>query len=115
MFPFKNHINNADRIIAVSKAATTFISHFTDKEVRIIPNGVNVKEFAPKVKTFNGKSVLFVGRVAYRKGLHLLLEAMKQVVKEKKEVELTIAGSGYLSPILRAVVKTSGLHDNVFL
>jgi len=115
LFPFKQYINNADRIIAVSKAAATFISHFTDKEVSVIPNGVNVEEFSPKVKTFDGKSVLFVGRLVYRKGLHLLLEAMKQVVNEKRDVELTIAGSGYLSPVLRAAVKTSGLHNNVFL
>jgi len=81
----------------------------------VIPNGVNVEEFAPKVKTFDGKSMLFVGRLVYRKGLHLLLEAIKQVVDEKRDVELTIAGSGYLSPILRAIVKTTGLQDNVFL
>lgn len=115
MFPLKQYINSADRIIAVSRAAAIFISHFTNKEVSVIPNGVNVEEFAPKVKTFDGKSMLFVGRLVYRKGLHLLLEAIKQVVDEKRDVELTIAGSGYLSPILRAIVKTTGLQDNVFL
>ncbi|MCX8182827.1 MAG: glycosyltransferase family 4 protein [Crenarchaeota archaeon] len=115
LFPFKQYINNADRIIAVSRAAAIFISHFTDKEVAIIPNGVKVEEFVPQTKKFDGKSVLFVGRLVYRKGLHLLLEAIKQVVDEKRDVELTIAGSGYLSPILRAAVKTTGLQDNVFL
>ncbi|MEM3956816.1 MAG: glycosyltransferase family 4 protein [Thermoproteota archaeon] len=80
-----------------------------------MPNGVKVEEFAPPTKKFDGKSVLFVGRLVYRKGLHSLLEAIKQVVDEKIDVELTIAGSGYLSPILRATVKTTGLQDNVFL
>ncbi|MGB9718148.1 MAG: glycosyltransferase family 4 protein [Thermoproteota archaeon] len=115
MFPLKQYINSTDRIIAVSRAAATFISHFTDKEVSIIPNGVNVEEYAPRVKKFDGKSVLFVGRLVYRKGLHLLLEAMKQVVDEKKEAELTIAGSGYLSPILKVFAKTLNLQDNVFI
>lgn len=115
LFPLKQYINSADRIIAVSRVAATFISHFTDKEVSIIPNGVNIEEFAPHIKKFDGKSILFVGRLVYRKGLHLLLEAMKQVVNEKNNVELTIAGSGYLSPVLKAVVKTSGLHNNIFL
>lgn len=115
LFPFKQYINNADRIIAVSKAAATFISHFTEKEVKIIPNGVSIEEFSPRVKTFDGKSVLFVGRFVYRKGLHLLLEAMKRVVDEKEGAELTIVGSGYLSPFLKAFVKTLNLQDNVYI
>jgi len=115
MFPLRQYISSADRIIAVSRAAATFISHFTDKEVSVIPNGVNVEEYAPQVKEFDGRSVLFVGRLVYRKGLHLLLETMKKVIDEKKEAELTIAGSGYLSPLLKLVVKTLGLQDNIFI
>lgn len=115
LFPLKQYINSADKIIAVSKAAATFISYFTDKEVKIIPNGVNVEEFAPRVKKFDGRSVLFVGRFVFRKGIHLLLEAMKQVIDEKSEAELTIAGSGYLSPVLKTFLKTLNLKNNIFI
>ncbi len=61
------------------------------------------------------QKLLFVGRFVYRKGLHLLLEAIKRVVDEKKEADLTIVDSGYLSPILKAFVKTLNLQDNVFV
>jgi len=50
---------------------------------------------------FVKRSILFVGRLVYRKGLHKLLRVMKYVVREKGEAHLTIAGSGYLAPFLR--------------
>ena len=113
LFPFRQYIGNADSIIAVSRAAATFISYFTSKDVEVIPNGVNVGEFNPGTKEFDGRSVLFVGRFVYRKGLHLLLEAMGRVVERNEEARLTIAGSGYLSPILKMLVKASNLQHNV--
>lgn len=113
LFPYRQYIDNADKIIGVSRAATSFISHFTNKEVKIVPNGINVSEFAPEIKEFDGKSILFVGRFVYRKGLHLLLETMREVVKENKEAKLTIAGTGYLGHILKLFVKTLNLQKNV--
>lgn len=113
LFPFKQYISNAGKVIAVSRAAATFISYFTNKEVEVIPNGVDVNEFAPRVKGFDGRSVLFVGRFVYRKGLHWLLEAMGRVVEGNKEARLTIAGSGYMGSILKLLLKTSTLEDKV--
>ena len=78
LFPYREYINNADEIIAVSHAAAKFISHFTSKKIEIIGNAINVNEFSPEVKTFDGKSVLFAGRFTYRKGIHILLEAFSK-------------------------------------
>ncbi|MCX8168619.1 MAG: glycosyltransferase family 4 protein [Candidatus Methanomethylicia archaeon] len=115
LFPLTQYINYADKIIAVSKAAATFISHFTDKNVEVIPNGVNVLDFAPKTKIFDGKSILFVGRLVYRKGIHRLLNIMLNVVKENSEARLVIVGSGYLSSTIKLAVKTLKLQENVIL
>ncbi len=115
LFPVKCMINNADRIIAVSKVAAKFIKYFTDKDVEVIPNCVDVSEFAVNSKVFDGRSILFVGRLVYRKGLHKLLKMMKYVVKENKEAHLTIAGSGYLTPILKNLIDLLDLQKNVSL
>ncbi|MEM2136631.1 MAG: glycosyltransferase family 4 protein [Candidatus Methanomethylicia archaeon] len=113
LFPLKQYINYADKIIAVSKAAAIFMSHFTNKSVEVIPNGVNVFDFAPETKFFDGRSILFVGRLVYRKGIHRLLSVMGDVVKDINEAKLTIIGSGYLSPTIKLAIKTLKLQDNV--
>lgn len=113
LFPYRRHINNADKIICVSRAAKFFISHFTNKEIEIIPNGINIKEFNPKIKEFDGRSILFTGRFIYKKGLHLLLESMPSIVNENKDVKLTITGEGYLNHILRLLIKALNLKKNV--
>jgi len=113
LFHYREYINNADRIIAVSNAAAKFISYFTSKKIEVIGNGINVDEFSPKVKTFDGKNVLFVGRFTYRKGIHILLEAFQKVKKEIKNAHLTLVGNGYFSPIADLLIKTLNLSKNV--
>ncbi len=115
LFPYRKYINEADSIIAVSNSAKQFISYFTNKEVKVIPNGIYVSEFAQKKKEFDGRSILFVGRFVYRKGLHLLLEAMKNIRKENKEVKLTMVGTGYLYPVLKLLVEALNLQKNVII
>ena len=113
LFPYREYINNADRIIAVSNAAAKFISHFTSKKVEIIENAINIDEFSPKVKTFDGKSVLFVGRFTYRKGIYILLEAFQKVKQEVKNAHLTLVGSGYFSHIADLLIRTLNLSKNI--
>ncbi len=113
LFPYREYINNADEIIAVSNAAAKFISHFTSKKVEVIGNAINVSEFSPEIKTFDGKSVLFVGRFTYRKGIHILLEAFQKVKREVEDAHLTLVGSGYFSSIIDLLIKTLGLSRSV--
>ncbi|HDD45920.1 MAG TPA: glycosyltransferase family 1 protein [Candidatus Aenigmarchaeota archaeon] len=112
LFPYREYIKNADKIIAVSNAAAEFISHFTDKKIHIIPNGIDIANFSVKRKVFDGKSVLFVGRFVYRKGIHILLEAMSHVLK-KQDAKLTLVGSGYLKHIIKLFVRAFNLGKNV--
>ena len=113
LFPYRKYINNADEIIAVSHAAAKFISYFTSKKIEIIGNGIDINEYAPRVKIFDGKSVLFVGRFTYRKGIHVLLEAFKKVKQEVNDAHLTLVGSGYFSPVLHLLIKTLNLEKSV--
>ncbi|RLG92575.1 hypothetical protein DRO37_09200 [Candidatus Bathyarchaeota archaeon] len=113
LFPYREYINNADEIIAVSNAAAKFISYFTSKKIEIIGNGVNVSEFSPKVKTFDGRSVLFVGRFTYRKGIHILLKAFQRVKEEVKHAHLTLVGSGYFSSVAELLIRALNLSKHV--
>jgi glycosyltransferase involved in cell wall biosynthesis len=117
LFPYREYINKADKIIAVSNAAAEFISYFTNnhKNILVIPNGIKTKEFLPKKKEFDGKTILFTGRIVYRKGVHFLIEAMSRVIKKKKEAKLIIIGQGYFRPFIKNLIKIYHLEDNVIL
>jgi glycosyltransferase involved in cell wall biosynthesis len=57
----------------------------------VIPNGVDTSLFQPNGHQARGSNrLLFVGRVQYRKGLHVLLDALRRVTRP---VELTVVVS----------------------
>lgn len=67
----------------------------------VIPNGVDTEYFKPEIKDneilgkYGLKSmeyVLFVGRVTYIKGVHILLRAWKEILNHVKGIKLAIVG-----------------------
>jgi len=114
---------NADLIVTISNYSLQKIQqHYgIDKgKVRIVPNGVDVEKFKPSdaaaaKRQFGLGSepcVLFVGSLIPRKGLPLLVEAAKKVVKEKADVKFVIAGEGPLKEQLTDVLKRANLLGN---
>ena len=63
----------------------------------------------PMRQAFTGRTVLFVGRLVYYKGLSVLLEAMASV----PHAELVLAGQGPLGPQLRQQARCLGIADRV--
>src|SRR3990170_450941 len=99
---------NADLAVTVSKYSAERIVKLYDVDeakIRVVPNGVDAERFKPvgggeKLKKRLGLSnkqiVLFVGRLIPRKGLPFLVEAARQVVKERNETVFLIVGDGPL-------------------
>lgn len=70
----------------------------------IVPNGIELSEFTgligrerlevryPHLK--NKKVILFLGRINWKKGLDILVEAFARLAKERTDVYLLIAGAG---------------------
>jgi len=123
LFPFRHYINETDKIIAVSQAAAEFISNFTKRErIVVIPNGVDVHRFH-SVNSAVSKSLprsnlgkhimLYVGRLAYRKGIQTLLRAMPYILEAIPGTQLLIAGSGYMKSFLWLLTKSLHLEDHV--
>lgn len=87
-----------DTITAVSPAAADYVRTLTDKEIHIVPNGIDLEHFkAPKRpdNTAEGtKTILYIGRLERRKGLKYLLNAYKVVSQNRDDVDLVIAGDG---------------------
>jgi rhamnosyl/mannosyltransferase len=85
----------------------------------VVPLGVDPARFASadrqqvaalRAKFGNRTTALFVGRLRYYKGLHILLDALPHAL----EVQLIVAGSGPEQNQLMAQVQALGLADRVY-
>jgi len=94
----------------------------TDKLV-MVPNGVNTEvygkiendnlnQFRSKFALTEEKIVLFVGRLVYEKGVHVLVNAVPKVL-EKINAKFIIVGNGYMKDQLSELVKGMGLAHKV--
>ena len=91
----------------------------------MVPNGVNIQEYAGykntdlsqfrrKFASPEEKLVLFVGRLVYEKGIHVLSNALPKVL-EKVNAKFVIVGNGYMKGPLSNLVKGMGLaHKFLF-
>lgn len=91
--------------IAVSEAARTTLVEHVGGDAVVIPNGVDVSDFAQAHPLEGwpgtGRALVFLGRVDEpRKGLSVLLAAMPQVISQFPRVRLLVAGPGNLDEVL---------------
>jgi glycosyltransferase involved in cell wall biosynthesis len=116
-FPyFKYYLKNPHRIIAVSKASKEFIKKFTDVPVDIIYNGISLERFRndwdrESLKNelgINGPLILYVGRIEPRKGIGVLISAMKNI-----DGNLVIVGNGSTLPLLKEKARHLGILDKI--
>ena len=84
----------------------------------MVPNGVDIERFESVGKniqfSLSGKpTILYVGRLAYRKGLQVLVRAMPFILKEIPNAHLIIAGKGYMDGFIKVLIKSLNLEGNV--
>jgi phosphatidyl-myo-inositol alpha-mannosyltransferase len=110
-----------DGKIAVSQAASSLIQPHFPGYYNIIPNGVEIEQFArpvPKMPELDDGmfNILSVGRLEKRKGQRYLIRAFKDVKARRPDARLIIVG-GYDKRQLQAYeswVRDNGLKDVVF-
>ena len=92
----------------------------SDKLV-MVPNGVNIHnyesdyniaEFRNKFALPEEKIVLFVGRLVYEKGIHVLINAIPKILN-KVNAKFIIVGSGYMKEQLLNIVRSMALEHKV--
>ncbi len=94
----------------------------TDK-LTMVPNGVNphiyeglekedLSAFRRKYALPSERIVLYVGRLVYEKGIHILINAIPKVLA-KADAKFVIVGSGYMQDQLSTIVRSMGLEHKV--
>ncbi len=93
-------------------------SFFSDNEwerlkgrARVIPMGVNLPSATKRPALPTGDDILFVGRLAEKKGVQYLLPAFKQLLENKPDATLTIAGDGPWLSRLKSQASELSLTD----
>jgi glycosyltransferase involved in cell wall biosynthesis len=96
----------ADRIIVCSQFMSSEVTGYFGapaSHITVVPNGIEPRDLyycSPEQRATlrayhapNGEHLLlYVGRIVYEKGLHVLLEAMPAVLEEFPETRLLVAG-----------------------
>ncbi len=88
----------------------------------MVPNGVNTHcyddintdcaDFRSKFALPEEKIVLYVGRLVYEKGIHVLINAVPKILN-KVNAKFIIVGSGYMKEQLLNIVRSMGLEHKV--
>lgn len=77
---------------------------------------VDTANFAPGAKHSSEEThITYIARLDPQKGPTLLLEAMRNISRTRKDIHLTMAGSGDLFNALKTYIIEHGLHDTVRL
>jgi len=118
---FKSAAEKIDVLTAVSSEAGAFARKGVNKDVTIVPNGIDLAYYQP-VKTSGSKqaskdlkTIVYVGRLEKRKGVIYLLKAFKELINTHDDVELIIAGSGPTARSLKDFVRRHKLPRVKFL
>jgi len=119
LYPIKKTVEwKMDGIIGVAPVALKYFKGFKGPKT-VIPNGVNLEEFSPKVtkikRLFDDKiNILFVGRLEERKGLIYLLRAFKILEKKFSNLRLIIVGEGELKKDYQKYIQENKLKEVFF-
>lgn len=118
--PIVRHFSRTARAITVVSEQTkaklrTFFDEARWREVEtklaIIPMGVHLPSQPAAPKKTNGQHILFVGRLAEKKGVHYLLPAFAKLLQKFPQATLTIAGDGSWQERLQAQATELKLSD----
>ena len=98
------------------------IFHLPSDKIDMIPNGVDIdtynningdlSNFRAKFALPEEKIILYVGRLVYEKGIHILINAVPKVLS-KANAKFIIVGSGYMKEQLLGIVRGMGLEHKV--
>ena len=106
-------IKNAAVVIALSRDMEEKIKKIYRRDVKIIPNGIDVELFRNKSENRNNdkKIILFVGTLRPIKGVIYLIEAMGIIRQSIPDVRLLIVGDGEDRDKLKEIVDKSDLKE----
>jgi glycosyltransferase involved in cell wall biosynthesis len=112
----RHALRGADHITATGLRLAEAAARYAPagKTVTVVPYGVNLRQFQPKVKEARSDVVIgAVARLSKEKGLHYLLEAFADVAVRHPQARLLLAGDGPERRRLERLAARLGLGEHV--
>jgi glycosyltransferase involved in cell wall biosynthesis len=88
------------------------VSNGVDLQVYANVRKQDLKGFRTSFASPEEKLVLFVGRLVYEKGAHVLINAIPKIL-EKVNAKFVVVGSGYMKEQLSTIVESMGMEHKV--
>ncbi|MER7465160.1 glycosyltransferase [Streptomyces sp. NPDC097981] len=107
----RRHYSEVDRLLVLTPEDADLWIHAGMENVGSMPNPLPFMPDSPAPRT--EKVVASVGRLAFEKGMDLLLDAWADAAPHHPDWVLRIYGAGVEEPTLRAHAATLGLDDSV--
>jgi glycosyltransferase involved in cell wall biosynthesis len=112
---YSKHMSN---FIAVSEMTRKFtIDHMNadPKKVSLVYNGVDSNVFHPPEKEelekkYSSPTVVYIGRIVAKKGIHVLIKAMPEILRRFPKVRFLFVGGGNVS-VYRHMAREMGISD----
>lgn len=110
-----NMRNYSDCIIVNSDFMKKLVKKEFQKNIKIIPNGIDMSIWNPrKGLTLEGnKNIVFWGRFSKEKGVDLIIKSTKNVLKTFPDTHFYLIGKGPLYQYLIKIVKDLGIEKNI--
>ncbi|MHA1253523.1 MAG: glycosyltransferase family 4 protein [Candidatus Helarchaeota archaeon] len=108
-------LKNADYVIVNSRLLKKYVEHYAkQKNVKVIPRGVDIELFRPYPYPKNQEiTAIVLGRLDKAKGVQDIIEALKILNDREINLKLQIFGIGpYLNKLMK-MVKKYELSDNI--
>ena len=115
-------INNSSYVTANSNfTKKTILSISGSKSIEVIPMGVDLSKFSPEKKdlrlrqklNIQNEFILFVGRLAEKKGIEYMIKAMPIVLRQLPKSKLAIVGDGPEMGKLKNLVKELNIENSI--
>ncbi|MDD1713897.1 MAG: glycosyltransferase family 4 protein [Methanoregulaceae archaeon] len=84
-----------------------------DRIIRLIPNGINIKEIQETLPSEQASDIIFAGRLIKEKHVDLILEAVKIIKETRPDIQCRIIGDGPERQSLEKKAALLGLLENV--
>lgn len=119
-------LRQADHVISVCSALRQEMMNLgiDGEKISVIPNGVDTQRFHPLGRAASRnllgipeheKVVLSVGALILRKGFHLILDCLPDLIRHHRDLHLYIIGEGEYRLQLEEKIRSLGLHSWVTL
>lgn len=119
LFQTEMHTLNQSKIItSVSRKLIGEINEYGYKKnnIYLLGNGVDIKKFYPTKNEYsNGKYILYVGRIGFRKGIFDYLKCAEIIINKYQDIKFYIVGKGVLLSKVKKTIKNHKLKDNIIL